>query len=108
MQRTAIAMLTILLAGVVVAACGTAAPARQDAADPRLNLAPASALPAELRQLPAGVQEAYRFALANREALSKIPCYCGCGSVGHMDNWMCYLRPEGTSDQPVFDYHAVG
>jgi predicted small secreted protein len=106
MQRTAI--LAILLVTLVVAACGTAAPVQQDLHEASYNLGPASALPAEVRQAPAGVQEAYRFALANREVLSKIPCYCGCGSVGHMDNWMCYLRPEGTTDQPVFDYHAVG
>jgi hypothetical protein len=108
MQRTAIAMLATLLVILLVAACGTPAPAPQDSAGTGLELAPASALPAELRQSPPAVQEAYRFALANREPLSKIPCYCGCGSVGHMDNWMCYLRPEGTTDQPVFDYHAVG
>jgi len=106
MQRTAI--LAILLVTLVVAACGTAAPAQKEPPGARLNMAPASALPAELRQAPASVQEAYRFALANREPLSKIPCYCGCGSVGHMDNWMCYLQPASTSEQPVFDYHAVG
>ena len=106
MQR--IAVPAILLVTLVVTACGAAAPPQQDQLGASLDTAPTSALPAELRQAPASVQEAYRFALANREPLSKIPCYCGCGSVGHMDNWMCYLQPASTSEQPVFDYHAVG
>jgi hypothetical protein len=97
-----------LLIALVVTGCGAAAPAQEDQLGDSLNTAPASVLPPELRQLPPDYQEAYRFVVANRQALSKIPCYCGCGSVGHMDNWMCYLRPESTSDQPAFDYHAAG
>lgn len=72
------------------------------------ELAPASALSPELRQLSPEIQEAYRFALANRAVLEKIPCYCGCGNVGHMDNWMCYIQSESTDGQVVFDYHAAG
>jgi len=106
MRRTATP--GFLLIALVVTACGAAAPPQDDQLSDSLNMAPASVLPAELRQLPADYQEAYRFAVANPLALSKIPCYCGCGSVGHMDNWMCYLRPESTSEQPVFDYHAAG
>jgi protein-disulfide isomerase len=65
-------------------------------------------LPPEIRQLPPEVQEAYRFALDNPEVLEVIPCYCGCGSVGHMNNRMCYVRSESADGQVVFDDHAAG
>ena len=52
----------------------------------KLELAPASALPTELRQLPQEVQEAYRFALANPDVLEVMPCYCGCNQAGHENN----------------------
>ncbi len=73
-----------------------------------LTLAPESALPAQVRQSPPQVQEAYRFALANQE-LSKIPCYCGCGFAPHLhrNNRDCYIddiRPDGTV---VWEQHAL-
>ncbi len=72
-----------------------------------LQLAPASALAPDLRQLPQYVQEAYRFALANPDALEVMPCYCGCNGVGHKNNRMCYVEAELADGQVVFDYHAV-
>lgn len=72
-----------------------------------LQLAPASALASDLRQLPQNVQEAYRFALANPDVLEVIPCYCGCGQMGHENNRMCYVQSEGADGRVVFDRHAV-
>ncbi len=76
--------------------------------DTTLKLAAVSELSPEIQQLPPKVQEAYRFALANPDVLSKIPCYCGCGSVGHMNNRMCYVQSESADRQVVFDNHAMG
>jgi predicted DsbA family dithiol-disulfide isomerase len=72
-----------------------------------LELAPASALPPDLQQLPQRAQEAYRFALANPDVLEVIPCYCGCGQVGHENNRMCYIQSKGADGQVVFDRHAA-
>jgi hypothetical protein len=52
--------------------------------DSTLNLAAVSELSPDIQQLSPEVQEAYRFALANPDVLDKIPCYCGCGGVGHL------------------------
>jgi len=71
-------------------------------------LAPESALPAYFRKAPPNVREAYRFAIANREILRQIPCYCGCGSDGHKNNADCYIKevkPDGTVD---FDKMSFG
>jgi protein-disulfide isomerase len=76
--------------------------------DSTLKLAAVSELSPEIQQLPPPVQEAYRFALANPDVLDKIPCYCGCGGVGHMNNRMCYIQSESADGQVVFDDHAAG
>lgn len=92
-----------VLIGLFIAACGGGNSA------PALTMAPASQLPAELRSAPTNVQEAYRFAIANQELLSQIPCFCGCGAVGHKSNLGCYIEED---DQPgnitQYDNHALG
>ncbi len=65
-------------------------------------------MPAEVQSAPVTVQEAYQFASANPDIMKSIPCYCGCGNVGHTSNYSCYV--SGTDDQgnTRFDNHALG
>jgi hypothetical protein len=65
-------------------------------------LAPESALPARFQKAPPAVREAYRFAIANREVLRQIPCYCGCGAE-HRDNADCYIKSVRPDGQIEFD-----
>jgi len=67
------------------------------------KLAPESLLPPDIRRAPEGVREAYRFAIANRDILRYIPCYCGCGAEGHTSNASCYLKDQSTTDRLIFD-----
>lgn len=67
------------------------------------KLAPESLLPFDIRQAPAEVRVAYRFAIANREILRYVPCYCGCGHEGHASNASCYVKDDSTPGNPVFD-----
>lgn len=69
----------------------------------RYKLAPESVLPADIRKAPEKVREAYRFAIANREVLRYIPCYCGCGADGHTSNASCYVKDSSTPTNLVFD-----
>ena len=78
------------------------------AGQPELKMAPESALPDFARNAPPQVKEAYRFASANPDVLKAIPCYCGCGAVGHTSNLDCYvkaIRPDGLVE---LDSHAAG
>jgi hypothetical protein len=70
-------------------------------------LAPESALPANVRQAPPGVREAYRFAIANRDILRQIPCYCGCGPQ-HESNAECYIKGVKPDGSLVFDDMSLG
>jgi hypothetical protein len=70
-------------------------------------LAPESVLPARVRAAPPAVRRAYRFAIANREILSQIPCYCGCGAV-HQNNYQCYIKAANPDGTFVFDDMSLG
>ena len=52
----------------------------------KYRLAPETILPEGLKNAPDEIREAYRFAVANRDVLRYIPCYCGCGEQGHTSN----------------------
>jgi membrane protease subunit (stomatin/prohibitin family) len=53
----------------------------------------------------AATEEAYRYAMEHPLVLQWIPCYCGCGAMGHGSNLDCYFEPQG--DGPlVFEEHA--
>lgn len=72
------------------------------------TLAPESVLAPDILLAPPDVREAYRFALANRDVLRYIPCFCGCGADGHTSNASCYLKDDSAPDHPVFDRMSLG
>jgi hypothetical protein len=97
-------LLPALLAGILLlAACGAG---RQQKAGVRL--APVSSLPKQVQDAPAAVRTAYQFAVANPDALKNVPCYCGCGAIGHKSNLACYVKEFDSDGKPVFDDHAMG
>jgi len=73
-----------------------------------IQLAPVSQLSEKVRSAPPVVQEAYRFAMANPQVLARLPCYCGCGSMGHESNLDCFIQEFKPDGSVVFDYHAFG
>lgn len=72
------------------------------------SLAPDSGLPDFLADAAPRVREAYRFAIANPHALETVPCYCGCGNMGHQSNLNCYIKEMDTAGSITFDNHADG
>jgi len=74
----------------------------------QFDLALMADMPVEVQSAPQSVQEAYRFAAANEEVLSQIPCYCGCGAMGHTSNYACYVSGEDEDGSLSFDAHALG
>jgi hypothetical protein len=94
----------VLIIGVVLAglpAC-SAQPIRE------LRMMSMDHMPAEVQSAPVIVQEAYQFAAANPDIIENIPCYCGCGSIGHASNYACYVSHVDDNGQIAFDNHALG
>jgi hypothetical protein len=73
-----------------------------------LSMAPLSGMPADVRSAPVVVRQAYQFAAANPGMLKQIPCYCGCGAIGHKSNYDCYVLGEDPKGNLNFDPHALG
>lgn len=73
-----------------------------------LSMTPLDRMPAEVRSAPVTVQQAYQFASANPDFMKNIPCYCGCGKIGHSSNYSCYVSGVDGQGNLSFDSHALG
>lgn len=101
--------LVLVLALVGFAATGCAsAPAPASGGHDMLAMAAMEAMPAEVQSAAVTVSEAYRFAVANPDVLQALPCYCGCGPIGHTSNYDCYVAGAEADGAPTFDAHALG
>jgi hypothetical protein len=98
-------LILVLLAFVGGLSAGCAP---QEDAGHALHLANVSQLPADIQAAPVVVQQAYQFAVAYPEILQRIPCYCGCGAIGHESNYACYVAGTDSDGKPIFDSHALG
>ena len=75
---------------------------------PKLEMASADMLPAFLDAASPRVRDAYRFAVTHPQELEHIPCYCGCGKMGHTSNLSCYINAVNADGAIIFDEHANG
>jgi len=91
----------LLVASLLVAGCS-------GSKNQAYDLAPMNEMTVEVRSSPKVVSEAYRFAMANPDVLSELPCYCGCGGMGHTSNYSCYVADENADGSLSFDNHALG
>ncbi len=73
-----------------------------------LNMTSMDQMPADVQSASVTVQEAYQFASANPDVMKNIPCYCGCGNVGHTSNYSCYVSKVDDKGKFTFDNHALG
>ena len=73
-----------------------------------LHMAPLDQMPAEVQAEPVVVQEAYRFAAANPDVMRQIPCYCGCGPIGHTSVYSCHVSSVDDQGHITFDTHSMG
>jgi len=97
-------LILIILLSSLTAGCGAGA----TSTDHELMMAPLGQMPTEVQDAPVSVQQAYQFAAANPELMTQIPCYCGCGAMGHTSNYACYVAGTEADGKTKFDSHALG
>ena len=49
----------------------------------------------------------YRFAVDRPDVLQYMPCFCGCGRLGHRDNRGCYVKAEHGDGTLTYTSHAA-
>ncbi len=86
-----------------ISACSSAI-----SAESQLAMSPLDQMPMSVQSAPVAVQEAYQFNAANPEIMKSVPCYCGCGSIGHTSNYDCYVSSVDANGAVIFDNHALG
>ena len=94
---------------VLTAILGAALPACASTPDSAgLHMMAMDQLPAEVQAAPMTVRTAYQFAAANPDVMHALPCYCGCGGIGHTSNYDCYVADVDPNGAIRFDGHALG
>ena len=94
--------LILVLLSTVISACST-----QNESSV-LHMMPMDQMPAEVQSAPVTVLTAYQFNTANPDVMEDIPCYCGCGDIGHTSNYDCYVSSVDVKGNITFDNHALG
>ena len=89
---------------VFLSGCSTSGTTTQG----QLAMASMEGMPAEVKASPITVQQAYQFAAANPDIMKHIPCYCGCGAMGHTSNYSCYVSGVDSKGNVSYDTHALG
>jgi hypothetical protein len=97
-------LVLIILVSFVFGACSSNS-SQSEASYAMVSLA---GMPLEIQNAPEVVKTAYQFAVANPEVLTELPCYCGCGGMGHTSNYSCYVSGEHANRSLAYDNHALG
>jgi hypothetical protein len=100
-----IVILISLSSGVLMTGCSKTAVSTNSV---ELAMASMDGMPDSVKEAPATVQQAYQFAVANSDTMKQIPCYCGCGAMGHTSNYSCYIQADSPNKELAFDEHALG
>ncbi len=95
----------LILASGLLSGCGSSA---SPEAEHDLAMAPIAEMPMDVQNAPVIVRQAYQFAAANPDVMKQIPCYCGCGKMGHTSNYACYVAEVAADGKITYDPHALG
>jgi hypothetical protein len=106
LSKTRKLLLFLLIAGPLVTAVSACSTSKTN--DIHLNMMPLDKMSSDIQSAPVSVQEAYQFTSINPDVMKDIPCYCGCGSVGHTSNYDCYVSNVDAQSNLTFDNHALG
>src|SRR5512132_1410187 len=101
-RKSPFLFMTVVLLSATISACSPKTQSND------LHMMSMDQMPAEVQSAPVTVQTAYQFAAANPDIMKNIPCYCGCGNVGHTSNYNCYVESQDSQGNLRWDSHALG
>ena len=96
-------VIVLALVSTAISACSTSS-----SSEVHLVMASMDQMPMDVQSAPVAVQEAYQFNVANPDIMQDIPCYCGCGDIGHTSNYDCYVSSVDANGTIAYENHALG
>ena len=105
-SKTRKILFLIIIAALTANAVSACSTSQTD--EVHLYMMPLDQMPMVVQSAPVAVQEAYQFASINPDLMQNIPCYCGCGEIGHTSNYDCYVSSVDDKGINAFDNHALG
>ena len=96
-------LIVLALVSTAISACSTSS-----SSEVHLVMTPMDQMPMDVQSAPVAVQEAYQFNTANPDIMQDIPCYCGCGDIGHTSNYDCYVSDVDANGTISYENHALG
>ncbi len=54
-----------------------------------------------------GIRALYQYAVEHADQLQYIPCFCGCGRIGHRSNRDCYVKAFNRDGSVTYTSHAA-
>jgi hypothetical protein len=82
-------------------------PQRRTPSGDLLETIPPGELPSFARKGGSKVETVYRYAAANGDSLQYIPCFCGCGNIGHRHNADCYVAERFPDGRITYTSHGA-
>ena len=98
---------TVAISGVVGIQAASAGPVTVDQFGDQVQTLPRGEIPDFAKSAGPRVQEAYRYALTRGKDLEYIPCFCGCGNIGHRGNRDCYIKSENPDGTLTYTSHSA-
>jgi hypothetical protein len=99
-----ISLIFIFSIGALTAACSRGG--ENSPGEPAM--APLAQMPLQVQRASYATRQAYQFAVANPEIMTQLPCFCGCGGMGHTSNHSCFVAGMAESGAITYDGHALG
>jgi hypothetical protein len=96
--RWLLVILVLLFVGASAAGC-SAGTSSQTERTHDVAMAEVSSMPSQVQNAPQVVRDGYRFAATHADVLRQIPCYCGCGAMGHGSNYACFWQENAQVDE---------
>ena len=105
-SKTRKILFLIVIAALTATAVSACSASQTD--EVHLYMLPLDQMPMDVQSSPVTVQEAYQFTSVHPDVMKDIPCYCGCGDIGHTSNYNCYVSNVDDKGNIAFDNHALG
>ncbi|MBU5211912.1 PCYCGC domain-containing protein [Heyndrickxia oleronia] len=114
MFKKRVLIIPLIVVMFIISACSNSADESKEPKEKEVShtmpveeTASAAILPSFIDNSSETIQTIYQAAASHQELLEHMPCYCGCGEMGHENNYDCFIQENKRNGAIVWDEHGV-